>query len=460
MDTRRLLTIIFCLSLLAGTRIFAQTTASGTPSAATGGFSASAQQQPPGTRTILLAEAVDLALKQASNYRAAQFTERIAAEDVRQAKAAFYPKVAAVPTVIYTTPSLASTLGNIPRPPSFLGANAITEYQALANTSGEFDTSGKLRAGLRRSEFLLASARAGTEIARRELIAAVGDAYFVLALTATKRAGAGKNLANAEEFENNIRLQLGAGEVAPVDLVRARLQTAARRDELAAAQSDESTAADTLLFLTGGKSGEAIATVDLLTMTPVDNEIDNFAETAIRTRPEFAQFDAFAAAARQDVRSAIADRRPQVTYSVNTGFISDSLSGSSIKNRFGAQISVGVRFTLFDKGISRSQETQARLRIEQTGNARQLAERMFVTEFYTARRQAAVAATRIRSIAGAITDAEQNVIASTARYRAGEASIIEVTDAQNTLIALRQSLYQAIYDYQTAKLRVMRAAGQ
>jgi outer membrane protein TolC len=83
-----------------------------------------------------------------------------------------------------------------------------------------------------------------------------------------------------------------------------------------------------------------------------------------------------------------------------------------------------------------------------------------VADFFAARRQAAFAATRIKSIAVSVTDAEQNVTASNARYRSGEASIIEVTDAQNLLIALRQSLYQAIYDYQTAKLKVMRATGQ
>ena len=69
-------------------------------------------------------------------------------------------------------------------------------------------------------------------------------------------------------------------------------------------------------------------------------------------------------------------------------------------------------------------------------------------------------AVRTAAVAASISDADQNVTASTARYRSGEASIIEVTDAQNLLIALRQSLYQAIYDYQTAKLRVARAVGQ
>src|SRR6476620_7154218 len=76
----------------------------------------------------------------------------------------------------------------------------------------------------------------------------VGDAYYNLALATTKRRGAAQNLQSAQEFESNTKLQLDAGEVAPVDLVRARLQTAQRRDELIQAQTEETVAADALKF--------------------------------------------------------------------------------------------------------------------------------------------------------------------------------------------------------------------
>jgi len=142
--------ISLCITLFFTSAVMAQTGVSGSGS----------------VKPIQLADAIELALKQASSFKSAEFTERIAAEDVRQAKAAFYPKVAAVPTLIYTTPSLVRPSFGLPRPPSFLGANAISEYQALANTSGELDTSGKLRATLRRNEFLLTITRPGTEHAR------------------------------------------------------------------------------------------------------------------------------------------------------------------------------------------------------------------------------------------------------------------------------------------------------
>ena len=124
------------------------------------------------------------------------------------------------------------------------------------------------------------------------------------------------------------------------------------------------------------------------------------------------------------------------------------------------QATVGVTIPLFDWGASRSREAQAKLKLQQTENNKLLAERQFVQQFYTARTQAIAAASRIKQLGASITDAEINLSASLARYRAGEASIVEVTDAQNLLIAQRQSLYQAIFDYQTARARLLRTIGQ
>lgn len=410
-----------------------------------------------GTQPIALAAAIDLALKQASGLRAAQINEQIAAEDIRQARAAFLPKIEGKPNYIYTSPSLSSTR---PRPPSFLGANAINEIQGLVVTSGEIDLSGKLRATLRRNQALLGAAHAGTEVARRDLIQAVTDAYFNLALATAKRRAAENNFASAEEFENNTKLQLDAGEVPPVDYTRAKLQTAARRDELQQAKTDESINADGLRVFTGTAFTDPITAVDLLTEMPIDGEIERFAGAMIATRPEFAQFEAQERAAREDVRVARADRMPQIAYSIGSGFISDSFVPQHLRDTVGVQLNVGVTIPIFDWGAARSRETQAKLTLQLAVNLRAQAERQFAQAFFTARTQAIAARTRITQIAASITDAEANVSASIARYRAGEAAIIEVTDAQNTLVTQKTALHQAIFDYQTARSRLMRAAGQ
>ena len=414
-------------------------------------------QDTSGQQVITIAEAVDLALNQASKFKTAQISEKIAVEDIKQARAAYLPKVAMQPNFIYNSPSLG---GGNPRPPSFIGANAITEYQGLVTASGELDTSGKLSATLRRNQALLDAARAGSEVAKRDLIQAVNDAYFNLALSTAKRRGAETNLAAAQDFENNTKLNVDAGEVAPVDLVRARLQTAARRDELEQAKTEETVNADTLRFLIGYEFSRPVGVTDLLTQTPVDGEIDRYSERAISTRREFGQFEAEHRAAEEDIKVARADRKPQLTYSASAGFVSDSLSPVRLKNHLGVQIQIGVNIPIFDAGATRSRETQARLKVQQNELERDLTARQFRNDFFAAKAQAQSAALRIKQIGVTIADAEQNLNASLARYRAGEAGIIEVTDAQNLLVTQRQALYKAIFDYQSARAHLLRAIGQ
>jgi outer membrane protein TolC len=347
-----------------------------------------------------------------------------------------------------------------PREPSFLGADAVAVYQALLNASGEIDTSGKLRASLARNIALVDAARAGSEVARRDLMQSVVDAYYALALATVKRRGAESNLQSALQFEENQRLQLEAGEVAPVDLVRARLQTQARRDELLQARTDEIVSEDALRILTGTTLTEQISADDLLTQLPVPDEIQRFSEAAISTRPELAQFDAEKRAAEADLKAARADRWPQFTYSISSGFITDSLAPGPIKNHAGVQAVVGLTIPIFDWGATRSRITQARLRVQAADNAKQIAERQFVQAFYSARAQALAAQERITLLRQSIADAESNLNTSTARYRAGEGPINEVIDAQNLLVTVRQAFYQALFDYQTAKTRLARAAGR
>src|ERR1044071_2166168 len=127
------------------------------------------------TTQLSLDEVLLLANAQASAFQSASINERIAAEDVRQAQAAFLPKVRTPLSYIYPSPALGLPPGE-PRAPSFISADAIGVTDALVNVSGDFDIAGRLRASLARNRALLAAAHAGTDVARRALAQAVVEA--------------------------------------------------------------------------------------------------------------------------------------------------------------------------------------------------------------------------------------------------------------------------------------------
>ena len=404
-------------------------------------------------------EALRLANSQASTFQQAGLNEQIAAEDVKQAEAAFLPKVSAPLSYIYTSPSMGQPAGT-PRVQSFIANNAIGEYEALVNVAGDFDIAGKLRAIRAKNRALLAAAHAGTEVARRALAQAVLEAYYGLALTSAQRAGAEANLAAAEEFEHITSLLLSGGEIAAVDLTRAQLQTTLRRDELERARANEEVAAGSLRVLVGYDFTRSISTTDLALILPNEVELQQFNLADVSRRPEFTQLEAQLRAARQDIKIARSDRLPALSYSMNGGFDTDSLTGPRLKEHSGVSAAVSLGIPIFDWGATKSKERQARLRAQVAENERTVALRGFTQQFFAARAQAASAARRVRSAREGVQQAQTNLAASVARYRAGEAQIIEVTDAQTMLVTQRTTLYQALFDYQTALGRLKQATGQ
>jgi outer membrane protein TolC len=416
-------------------------------------------EQTPQANPLSLEEVLKLAARQASVFQQAALNESIAAEDVKQAQTSFLPKVSAPLSYLYTSPALGLPPGT-PRTPSFIANNAVSEYQAYLSVTGDLDVAGRLRATLEKNRALLVAAHAGTEIARRALEQAVTETYYGLALAAAQRVAAEENLAAAEEFEHITSLLLSGGEVASVDLTRAQLLTIGRRDELERARANEAVSAGSLRGLVGYDFTAQISATNLALTAPVAADLQQFKIENISRRPEFSQFEAQLRAARQEVRIARADRLPQLSYSILGGFDTDSLKPPRLKEHSGVSAAISVTVPIFDWGANRSKERQARLRAQVAENERALALRGFSQQFYAAKFQTASAAARIKLAELGITQARTNLDASIARYRAGEAQIIEVTDALTTLAAQKSARYQAIFDYQMALARLKQATGQ
>jgi outer membrane protein TolC len=409
-------------------------------------------QQPP--QPLTLAAATTIALQQVSALQQAQIEEAIAAEDVRQAEAALLPRLRDSFSVAYNSP--AHPPGS-PIDPSFIAQNAVHEYQNLLGVAGDWNFG--LIAAVRRSRALLEAARAGTEIARRAFVRGVHEAYYSAALATSKRVAAEQSLAAAEEFERVTDLNFRAGEVPEIDVIRARLQTAARRDDLAQARQAEAITNASLGTLLGYGITRA-PVIETLPQQVDARELENLTSAGVARRPEFAQLEAQVRAARADIGVARADRLPRITYSVDQGFDTTSLSPEDVRQHRGVLAMANVDVPIFDWGASRSRQRQAELRARGAELQSQLLTRELYLQFATARQEAVTAAERVDNARRAVSDAERNVTISISRYRAGEAPITEVTDALTTQATQRLTLQQALFDYQVARAHLLEAVGQ
>lgn len=408
-----------------------------------------AAQQP--SQPMSLSAATSAAFEQASSLQQAQIDEATAAEDLRQARAAFLPTLRSAKLFAYSPakpPAPADTQ-------SFIGPNAIREYQALVGFAGDWNF-GK-SAAVRRARALLQAARAGTAAARRARARGVAEAYYGAAVATEKRSAAADSLAAAKELERVTQLSRNAGEVPEVDLIRARLQTAQRRDDLSQAVQAEVVAYATL----GSFLGRILnpPTIEPLPQTVDVKDVQSLTSDSVSRRPEFAQLEAQARAARDDIRVARADLLPRITYSIDRGFDTPSLVRGELRQHVGNLAVVNIDIPIFDWGAARSRIRQAQLRAKAADVQRLITIGDLRLQFAKARQETLTAAERADNARRALADAERNVTISIARYRAGEAPILEATDALTTRAQQRIVLQQALYDYQVARARLQEASG-
>jgi len=409
---------------------------------------------------LTLAQAQSLALAQASALTQAEQEAAVAEEDVKQSRIAFLPVFTAPLSYVFTSPLHGPEQQGVPfrlREPAFISNDGIHVYTLLATAEGTIDLNGKLRAELDRNRANLASANAAALVAKRGLASSVSDAYYGLALARGKREIAEQTLASARDFLHVTDLLFQGGEVAELDRLKATIDVTTREDELLQATSAEREAADTFAVLVGLGFDERTTIQDIALALPDDHELDALAAARIEDRPELAQIDALERAADADVRVARADRLPSLTYSVSAGVNDDRIQPS---RDLGASAAVTLNVPIFDWGAARSRQRQAELRREALARNRTLVERTLRQQFSTARAQSEIAARRVTLTGASVREASRALDASLARYRAGEAQVLEVLDARSTLATTREAFFQSIYDYRVAVDRLRQAVGK
>jgi outer membrane protein TolC len=421
-----------------------------------------AQQQPPyydypygsttmKSRTLSVEQAVTLALDNATSLRVAEFDEQIAGEDIKQARAGLLPQINMPLTYWGTTPSTVRQPGD-PLTFSFAAASAINESMGFLSVNGTIDIAGKLRAELKRSRALLAAAHAGTMAARRNLVLATIDTYYVLALTRQKRRLADEALALAEGLASVTEEQQKRGAASETDVLRTRSAARSRRDEFAQAQLAESLAMSQLRVLTGLDYATYITVVRLSASAPQLTDLLGYQEDTIMSRPELTQLDAQKRAALADARAARRERWPQLTYSLYGGF--DAANFSPLGRYSGGSALITLNVPIFNFGASKSRATQAELRARSLDVQRDNQILQLKQEFYAARAGALSALDRTQFASQAATAAQENLTLTFVRYNANKATLLEVLDAESDYNSTRLEYYQAIVDYHSARARL------
>jgi outer membrane protein TolC len=432
--------IRFILGLLAAASAgFAQTTA-GTP----------AQGAP---LTITLQDALERARQNDPQYRDSITQLGLSREDRVQARAGLLPGVNFNNSFIYTEgtgPVPASCQTSPAGCPNsrFIANNGVHEYVSQGNVHEALSLTNV--ADYRRADAALAMARAKAEVATRGLVVTVTQLYYGLVVSERKYATAQRAAAEAARFLDISRKLENGGEVAHADVIKARIQAQQQQRDLQESQVDmERSRLDLAVVIFNDFNQDFSVVDDLQTpeLLPTFPEVESAGQ---KNNPDLRVALAAYQVANHEVTSAWGGLLPSLSIDYFYGIDSNkfAIRTDGVRN-LGYSAVATLQIPIFSWGSDRSKLKQAELRRDQAQVELSYAQRQLLShlrEFYS---EAETARSEMESLASSAELAADSLRLTTMRYQAGESTVLEVVDAQNTLTQARNA-----YDDGQSRYRV------
>ena len=393
--------------------------------------------------TLTFAEALARGRQYGLELQTANIAALLAREDRIQAKAALLPQTQQVDEFIYTQPN--GTLTGIWVPND--GPHVYYVY-----AQAHQDLSFARRAEYRRAQAAEALAQAKADLAARGLFGTLAQDYYGLVIAQRKLVNAQQSLRDAQAFQDITEKQERGGEAAHADVIKAQLQTQQRERDLADARLAIDKARLNLAVLLFPDFQQNFSVVDDIEQAPPLESFDVVREQAQAKSPELRIAQASLKQEAADISAARAAYLPAPYFDYFYGIQANQLAiyNRDHQNNLGSVFDVGMNIPLWTWGSAQSKVRQARLRQQQATVELSLAQRQLQANLSSAYAEAQVARAQLDSLRSSLTLAAESLRLTTLRYQGGEATALEVVDAQATLAAARNALDDGLSRYRLA----------
>ena len=453
--------VLLLLPLLMHVTAFVTPAAAQVPAISLSADTADFPQQPSGEnagspRTLTLQDALRLARKNSPQFNAALTDMKVAHEDRVQARAAL------LPTISYNS-QYAYTQGNGTPSGRFIANNGVHEYMAEGNAHQVLFAGGLYVADYHRAGALEAVARAKAEIARRGLEVTVTQAYYGLVVAGRKYGNAQRSATEADRFLSISQQLEKGGEVAHADVIKAEIQFQQQQQALQEAQLAIAKARLDLAVLLFPSFSQDLTVVDDLRFTEPLPSLDEVLALGTHNNPDLRAADAALRAAQSEVSAARAGYLPTITLDYWYGIDANTFARSGVVEivgpneivrqrvpNLGYAAAATLQLPIWNWGATRSKVRQASFRREQARLELSFAQRSVLANlraFYNEAETARAAVERFGRVADLAAD---SLRLTNLRYRAGEATVLEVVDAQNTLTQARNAFDDGQVRYRAA----------
>ncbi len=405
---------------------------------------------------ITLDEAIARARMNEPNFASAVAAAKVANLDHALARAAVLPSVVYHNQFLYTEPHHAKGQ-DTNQPPRFIGGNAVHEYTSQAVATETIGLQGIT--AVARASAASSIANAGLEIARRGLISTVVTLYYSALAADQKLLVARRAADESANFMTLTQHREDARESAHADTIKAQLTDQQRRRDLSDAQlANEKAHLDLAVLL----FDDPRTVYTLVPSAPNELPVRIEAEAAAgRHNPDLESALATLHAASLDVVGARAGYLPDLSLSFNYGidaqqFAIHAPDGSrNLGYSASATLDIPVWdwFSIHDR-VKQKTSLREAARVTLTNTQRTL-----IAQFNEVYNEANAAHDQLQSLADSAATARESLRLTRLRYTAGEATVLEVVDAQSSLTAAEIAREDGNVRYQTALANLQTLTG-
>lgn len=408
--------------------------------------------------TLTFQDALARARANSVQFQSALTDQGLAHQDSVLARAGLLPSVNYNTTYLYTqggtlTPAFAVR---------YIANNAVHEYLSQGDIHQVVGYS--LVSDYRRSGALEALARAKAEIASRGLVVTVVQSFYGLIAAQRKYANVQQAATEAENFLHLSQRLENGGEVAHSDVIKAKLQYQDRRRDLREGELAMEKARLDLAVLIFPNFNENFTVVDDVQLAPPLQSFEEFTRAAQVQNPELRASRASLQASKFELSSARGGFFPTLTVDYFYGIDAQNFATYSVIKgvrtpNLGYSASATLSIPIWNWGATRAKVVQADLKRKQAQRELSLSERKLQADMRSLFHEAQAARDELELLKSSAELAAESLRLTTLRYQGGEATVLEVVDAQNTLTLARNAFSDGEVRYRTALANLQTLTG-
>ena len=342
--------------------------------------------------------------------------------------------------------------------PVFIANNSVHEYfsQGVVN-----EIVGLAQVGaVRLADADAARAQAELEIARRGLVTTVVGLYCGVSAGGERAAIAQRALDEADRFVDITEKREAAREAAHADVIKAELQQQQRQRELAEAKLANERARlelGVLLF----PDPSAPYTLEAASVAPVLPERAAVNAAARENNPELRSAFASLQVSQAETFTAQAALLPDLALNFTYGIDAPQFAGRGPNGarNLGYSASATLDIPVWDWLTTERKVKEAHIRANAAKVQLNAAQRRLLADLAEFYDEAGVAQQQLASLDGSVVAARESLRLTNLRYVDGESSVLDVVDAQNTLIAAETAQIDGVVRYRLALAQLQTLTG-